>query len=192
LVRERGVARENFNDLVIEPTPPPLDAADARDFLHALAADANCDWMDDATVDLILAETAVNYPSFLQYAFGRIIDHNARSADAVRHIFKTYIRPGLDRDFYTQFDTRMARYDAAMQSAARAIFYHLAHATSDSVPLLDLEDFLANQDQSASGDLLGSLVEDGFVRTDSNAAKVAFSSALTKAWWQSKPYRRKG
>ncbi len=191
LVRERGIARENFNDLVIEPTPPPLAADDAKNFLRALAVDAKCDWMDDTIIDLIIAETAANYPSFLQYAFGRISDHDARSPDAVRHVFDVYVRPGLDKDFYTQFDTRLARYSAEMQSAARAIFYRLEQAAPDGIAMVDVDGSLTSRSQLTRDELLAPLVEDGFARTDSKASKVAFGSPLVRAWWQSKPYRRK-
>jgi hypothetical protein len=58
LVRERGVARENFNDLVFQPTPPPLTFEEAKLMLRALAAGADCDWMTDSVIDAILDETA--------------------------------------------------------------------------------------------------------------------------------------
>jgi hypothetical protein len=192
LVRERGVARENFNDLVPQPTPPPLTAEDAKAVLRGLAAGANCDWMDDSIIDAILAETAANYPSFLVFAFGRIMDHNARSPDDVRRIFEAQIRPGLDKDFYNQFDTRIARYTAAMISAARAILRRLDNSGREGVLLTDLDNELASTEAAARDDLLMSLVEDGFIRVDTKAGTATFGSPLIEAWWQSKPYRRKG
>jgi hypothetical protein len=192
LIRERGVARENFNDLVFQPTPPPLTSQEAKLMLRALAAGADCDWIDDAVIDAILTETAANYPSFLQFAFGRIKDHNARTPAQVSRIFELHVRPGLDKDFYNQFDTRMARYDAAMVSAARAVFRCLDNSVTDGIGLGEIDNVFASHELSARDNLLISLVEDGFIFVDTKTGAVTFSSPLVHAWWQSKPYRRKG
>jgi hypothetical protein len=190
LVRERGIARENFNDLVPYTTPPPLTDDDARAMLRALAAGEDCAWIDDTILDVILAETAARYPSFLQFAFGRVKGHNARSPDAVRRVFADHIRPSLDEDFYDQFDTRMARYGAEAKAAARAVLRCLDRGNGAPVALSDVDRVLAGADADARDHLLVSLVEDGFIRIDTKLATVAFSSPLVETWWQAKPYRR--
>ena len=92
LVREKGIAREHFNDVIPIDPPPPLSYEDARAMLQALALEENCSWMDEAFIAVILEENSANYPSFLQFAFGRLKGHRARSADDVRQVFAEHIR----------------------------------------------------------------------------------------------------
>jgi hypothetical protein len=110
----------------------------------------------------------------------------------VRRIFELHIRPGLDKDFYNQFDTRMARYDATMISATRALMRCLDNRDSAGVSASELGNVLAGCEPSARDNLLISLVEDGFIFVDTKTGAVTFSSPLVHAWWQSKPYRRTG
>jgi hypothetical protein len=189
LMRERGIARENFNDLVPYTTPPPLEDDDARAMLQALARGENCDWINNEIIDVILAESAAKYPSFLQFAFGRIKGHGARSVPEAISVFEQYIRPSLDEDFYDQFDTRLARYDSTEKEAARAIFRRLG-GVQGTVALAEVDSLLVNNDESLRDHLLLSLVEDGFARVDTRARTIGFSSPLVQTWWQSKPYRR--
>lgn len=190
LFRERGIARENFNDLVPYTTPPPLHEDDARDMLRALATGEECDWMSDEIIDAIMAESAARYPSFLQFAFGRVKGHNARSVADVVRVFEAHIRPSLDEDFYDQFDTRLARYDKIEKEAARTVLRRIDADYPDVTPLSGIDDLLSSSDQSLRDHLLLSLVEDGFVRVDTRNRTVTFSSPLVHTWWQSKPYRR--
>lgn len=190
LIRERGIARENFNDLVPYTTPPPLSDDDARAMVRALAAGNECDWMNDPIVDAIVSESAAKYPSFLQFAFGRIKGHNARSVPDVLRIFEEVIRPSLDEDFYDQFDTRLARYATAEKQAARHVLRLIDKAFPDPVSLEAVDAVLGSHDATVRDHLLLSLVEDGFARVDTKACTMAFSSPLVHTWWQSKPYRR--
>jgi hypothetical protein len=190
LVRERGIARENFNDLVPYATPQPLSDEDARAMLQALAAGENCDWMSDAIIDAILEETAAKYPSFLQFAFGRIKGHAARTVADVARVFEEYIRPSLDEDFYDQFDTRLARYGNAEKQAARAVLRRLDDDHPTPVLLQEIDALLTSHDPSLRDHLFLSLVEDGFVRVDTKGRTMTFTSPLVHTWWQSKPFRR--
>ncbi|MGO9006501.1 MAG: hypothetical protein ACLQIQ_04025 [Beijerinckiaceae bacterium] len=189
LVRDREIAREHFNDLVHYEAPPPLIEPEARAMLLALtAAEAN-PWLDKTMIDVALAESAALYPSFLQYAFGRLKDHRAKSADDVRRIYADHIRPGLDEDFYSQFDTRLGRYEDAEKSAARTMFRKLDANSGDSVHLSALAQIALTQNVD-SDDLLIALREDGFIRVDTRAGTASFTSPLVATWWRSKPHRQ--
>jgi hypothetical protein len=190
LFRERGIARENFNDLVPYTTPAPLSDEDARAMLRALAAGEQCDWMNDPIIDAILAESAAKYPSFLQFAFGRIKGHGAQTVSDVARVFEEHIRPSLDEDFYDQFDTRLARYDNAEKQAARDVLRRLDREHPNAASLQDIDALLGSHDSSVRDHLFQSLVQDGFVRVDTKARTMAFSSPLVHTWWQSKPYRQ--
>jgi hypothetical protein len=190
LVRERGIARENFNDLVPYTTPPPLDDDDARSMLRALSTGENCAWIDETIIDLIITESAAKYPSFLQFAFGRVKSHNARSPESVHRVFAEYIRPSLDEDFYDQFDTRMARYEENEKLAARAILRCVDGGDGKAIFLSSVDSVLAGRENVIRDELLVSLVEDGFIRVDTKLRTLEFSSPLVETWWRSKPYRR--
>jgi hypothetical protein len=190
LVRERGISRENFNDLVPYTTPVPLSDDEARSMLRALAAGENCAWIDETVIDLIVAESAAKYPSFLQFAFGRVKSHNARSPESVRRVFADHIRPSLDEDFYDQFDTRMARYEEDEKLAARAILRCVDGGDGNPISLSSIDSVLAGREIGVRDELLVSLVEDGFIRVDTKFGTIAFSSPLVETWWRSKPYRR--
>lgn len=189
LFRERGIARENFNDLVAYTTPAPLDDDNARAMLRALALGENVDWMTDDIIDAILAQSAVKYPSFLQFAFGRVKGHAAHSVSDVVQVFEQYIRPSLDEDFYDQFDTRLARY-ANDKQAVRALLRQIDGNYPNTTPLGEVDQLLSGYDPSLRDHLLLSLVEDGFVRVDTKNRAISLSSPLVLTWWQSKPYRR--
>jgi hypothetical protein len=189
LVRERGIARENFNDLVPYATPGPLSDDEARAMVRALATGEDCNWGDEI-IDAIVAESAAKYPSFLQFAFGRIKGHGARSVTDVARVFEEQIRPSLDEDFYDQFDTRLARYGSIEKQAARAVLRRLDDDHPRPVPLENLDSLLPSHDPSLRDHLFLSLVEDGFVRVDTKTRTMAVSSPLVHTWWQSKPYRR--
>ena len=85
----------------------------------------------------------------------------------------------------------MARYDAAMVSAARAVFRGLDNSDAGTIGASELDNVFANLEPSARDNLLISLVEDGFIFVDTKTGAVTFSSPLVHAWWQAKPYRRK-
>ena len=189
LIRERGIAREHFNDLINTQTPPPLEPDDARGMLKALAEE-DCPWMTDEIIAVILDESAVRYPSFLQFAFGRLKDRKARTVEDVRHIFEMYIRPSLDEDFYAQFDTRLNRADAEHRAAARDALRLIEKNGDAPTDLSAVDAALGNYEALDRDDVLGTLVEDGFITTNRKAQTVAFSSSLIRTWWQSKPYRR--
>jgi hypothetical protein len=190
LVRERGIARENFNDLVPYTTPQPLSDDDARAMLRALSAGENCGWIDKTIIDLIIAESAAKYPSFLQFAFGRIKSHNARSSESVRRVFAEHIRPSLDQDFYDQFDTRMLRYEENEKLGARLILRCVDGGDGKAISLSSIDSVLLGREIALRDELLVSLVEDGFIRVDTKIGTVEFSSPLVETWWRSKPYRR--
>jgi hypothetical protein len=190
LIRERGIAREHFNDLIKTLTPPPLEPNDARAMLKALAAEEDCTWMTDDIITVILAESAVNYPSFLQFAFGRLKDRKARTAEDVRRIFAGYIRPSLDEDFYAQFNTRINRFDAEHRAVVREILRLIDKNGDRPTDLATIDHALGSYEVIDRDDILSMLVEDGFITADTKAQTVAFSSPLIRTWWQSKPYRR--
>src|ERR1700730_14030105 len=190
LIRERGIARDHFNDLIKTLTPPPLEPNDARAMLKALATEEDCPWMTDDIVTVILAESAVNYPSFLQFAFGRLKDGKARTAEDVRGIFADYIRPSLDEDFYAQFNTRINRFDAEHRAVVREILRLIDKNGDRPTDLAAVDHALGSYEVIDRDDILSMLVEDGFIAADTKAQTVAFSSPLIRTWWQSKPYRR--
>lgn len=189
LMREWGLAREHFNDLVASVTPPPLHHDDARAMLRALALEACCDWMSDEIIDAAIEESAATYPSFLQFAFGRFVAHKAKTVEDVREVFQTHIRPSLDEDFYRQFDTRLNRFKKEEREAARAILRRIDKAGDQPTDLTAIDQVLGNASCDRD-DLFGTLVDDGFIAIDTRAQTVAFSSPLVRTWWQSKPYRR--
>src|ERR1041385_4428618 len=178
LIRERGIARENFNDLVPYTTPSPLSDDEARAMVHALAVGNECEWMSDPIVEAIVAESAAKYPSFLQFAFGRIKGHGARTVPDVVRIFEEVIRPSLDEDFYDQFDTRLARYATAEKQAARDVLRRIDKEFPNPVSLGAVDDLLASHDAAVRDHLFLSLTEDGFVRDDTKVRTMAFSSPL--------------
>ncbi|KIZ40281.1 hypothetical protein [Rhodopseudomonas palustris] len=190
LIRERGIAREHFNDLVKSNTPPPLRDDDARAMLKALATEENCDWLTPAIVDVVFEELAVAYPSFIQFAFGRLKDHKAVSVDDVRRIFADHIRPSLDEDFYAQFDTRMNRFETADKAMARDVLRCIAKAGDAPASLADIAQVLGSHAATDRDDIIPMLAEDGFVSVDTRDQSVRFGSPLVRTWWQSKPYRR--
>jgi len=190
LIRERGVAREHFNDLIKSITPPPLDDDDARRMLKALALEEDCAWMTDDIIDVVLRESAVNYPSFLQFGFGRLKDHKARTTDDVRRIFAQHIRQSLDEDFYAQFDTRINRFDAVDRAAARTVLRTVDASGDLPAALGAIDQVLEKHVDCDRDDLFVTLVEDGFLTIDTRARTAVFSSPLVRTWWQSKPHRR--
>ncbi len=190
MIRERGIAREHFNDLIKTLTPPPLEPEDARAMLKALATEEDCPWMTDEIIAIVLEESAVMYPSFLQFAFGRLKDRKARTAEDVRRIFEMHIRPSLDEDFYAQFDTRLNRFGAENRAAARAILRLIDKNGDGPTELSAIDGALGSYDAVDRDDILTTLVEDGFITTDTKAQTVVFSSPLIRTWWRSKPYRR--
>lgn len=190
LVREKGIAREHFNDVIPIDPPPPLSYEDARAMLQALALEENCSWMDEAFIAVILEENSANYPSFLQFAFGRLKGHRARSADDVRQVFAEHIRPGLDEDFYEQFETRLRRYQGDDKAIARAILRSVNSATGGSTFLASIEQAVSKDKASDVDEMLAVLVEDGFLRMDRRSRTVSFSSPLVQTWCQSKPWFR--
>jgi hypothetical protein len=189
LIRERGIAREHFNDLIKILTPPPLEPDDARAMLSALAAEEDCSWMTADIITVILEESAVAYPSFLQFA-GRLKDRKARTAEDVRRIFEMHIRPSLDEDFYAQFDTRINRFDGEHRAAARDVLRLIDKSGERPTDLSAIDHVLGSYNALDRDDILSTLVEDGFITTDTKAQTVALSSPLIRTWWQSKPYRR--
>lgn len=189
LMREWGLAREHFNDLVASVTPSPLDQGDARAMLRALALEACCDWMSDEIIDVAIDESAATYPSFLQFAFGRLVAHKAKTVEDVRNVFQTHIRPSLDEDFYGQFDTRLNRFKKEEREAARAILRRIDKSGDQPTDLTAIDQVLGNASRDRD-DLFGTLVDDGFIAIDTRAQTAAFSSPLVRTWWQSKPYRR--
>ena len=190
LVREKGIAREHFNDVIPIDPPPPLSYEDARAMLQALALEENCSWMDEAFIAVILEENSANYPSFLQFAFGRLKGHRARSADDVRQVFAEHIRPGLDEDFYEQFETRLRRYQGDDKAIARAILRSVNSATGGSTFLASIEQAVSKDKASDVDEMLAVLVDDGFLRMDRRSRTVSFSSPLVQTWCQSKPWFR--
>ena len=190
LVREKGIAREHFNDVIPIDPPPPLSYEDARAMLQALALEENCSWMDEAFIAVILEENSANYPSFLQFAFGRLKGHRARSADDVRQVFAEHIRPGLDEDFYEQFETRLRRYQGDDKAIASAILRSVNSATGGSTFLASIEQAVSKDKASDVDEMLAVLVEDGFLRMDRRSRTVSFSSPLVQTWCQSKPWFR--
>jgi hypothetical protein len=108
----------------------------------------------------------------------------------VRRVFAEQIRPSLDEDFYDQFDTRVARYKEKDKAAARAVLRCVDGCVDEVAELSLVDSVLVSERPDARDDLLVSLVEDGFIRVDTRAGTVAFSSPLVRTWWQSKPYRR--
>jgi hypothetical protein len=190
LIRERGIAREHFNDLIKTLTPPPLEPDDARAMLAALAVEEDCPWMTSEIVAVVLEESAVTYPSFLQFAFGRLKDRKARTVADVRRIFEMHIRPSLDEDFYAQFDTRLNRFGAEHRAAARDVLRLIDKNGDGPTELAAIDHALSGYEAVDRDDILSTLVEDGFIATDTKAQIVAFSSPLIRTWWQSKPYRR--
>lgn len=189
LIRERGIAREHFNDLIRTLTPPPLAPDDARAMLVALAAEEDRAWMTDEVIGVVLEEMAATYPSFLQFAFGRLKDRKARTAEDVREIFETHIRPSLDEDFYSQFDTRLNRFAGDHRPAARAVLRAIDRNGGLPTDLAAIDRALGSYGVPDRDDVLSTLVEDGFITTDRKAQTVAFSSPLIGTWWKSKPYR---
>lgn len=189
LIREWGLAREHFNDLVASVTPPPLAHDDAGEMLRALALEACCDWMSDDIINVVIEESAATYPSFLQFAFGRLVVHKAKTVEDVRHIFRTHIRPSLDEDFYAQFDTRLSRFKKEERETARAILRRIDKSGDQPTELTAIDQALGNVTCDRD-DLLVTLVDDGFLTIDTRSQTAAFSSPLVRTWWQSKPYRR--
>ena len=189
LIRERGIAREHFNDLINTLTPPPLEPDDARAMLKALAAE-DCPWMTDEIITVVVDESAATYPSFLQFAFGRLKDRKPRTAEDVRRIFEMYVRPSLDEDFYAQFDTRLNRFGPEYRPAARDVLRLIDKNGDKPAQLSAIDQVLGSYGALDRDDILSTLVEDGFIATDTKAQTVAFSSPLIRTWWQSKPYRR--
>ena len=187
LIRERGIAREHFNDLIKTLTPPPLKLDDARAMLTALAVEEDCPWMTTEIIAVVLEESAVTYPSFLQFAFGRLKDRKARTAADVRRIFELHIRPSLDEDFYAQFDTRLNRFDPEYQATAREVLRLIDKNGDRPTELSAIDQALGSYEAVDRDDILSTLVEDGFITTDTKAQTVAFSSPLIRTWWQSKP-----
>jgi hypothetical protein len=190
LIRERGIGREHFNGLVKIVTPPPLVDEEARAMLAALALEEECAWMTADIMTVILEESGVAYPSFLQFAFGRLKDHKATTAPKVRRVFKDHIHPSLHEDFYAQFDTRMNRFAPADKTAMRAVLRVVDQAGDVPATLTEVDRVLASQPPQDRDDLLSMLVEDGFIAVDTRAQTVTFGSPLVQTWWQSKPYRR--
>lgn len=190
LIRERGIAREHFNDLIKGLTPPPLEADDARAMLKALATEEGCTWLTDELLDVVLQELAVTYPSFIQFAFGRLKDNKAHTPDDVRRVFTTHIRPSLDEDFYAQFDTRMNRFEANDKAMARDVLRCVDKAGEAAAALADIDRVLGSHAASDRDEILTILIEDGFLSVDTRAQTASFSSPLVRTWWQSKPYRR--
>ncbi|WP_164631154.1 hypothetical protein [Rhodopseudomonas sp. WA056] len=190
LIRERGIAREHFNDLIKGLTPPPLEADDARAMLEALATEEGCTWLTDELLNVVLQELAVTYPSFIQFAFGRLKDNKAHTPDDVRRVFTTHIRPSLDEDFYAQFDTRMNRFEANDKAMARDVLRCIDKAGEAAAALPEIDRVLGSHAASDRDEILTILIEDGFLSVDTRAQTASFSSPLVRTWWQSKPYRR--
>jgi hypothetical protein len=190
MIRERGIAREHFNDLIKTVTPPPLEPEDARAMLKALATEEGYPWMTDDIIGVVLEESAVMYPSFLQFAFGRLKDRQARTAEDVHRIFEMHIRPSLDEDFYAQFDTRLNRFGAEHRAAARGVLRLIDRNGDAPTELSAIDGALGSYEAVDRDDILTTLVEDGFITMDTRAQTVIFSSPLIRTWWQSKPYRR--
>ncbi len=190
LVRDHGIQSAHLNDFVPFPVPPLSEDA-ARDMLAALVAAQSAAWWTEETTGVFFERVAALYPSFIQFAFGRVTDRNAATRAAVDHVFDTIIGPQLDETFFNQFRDRLGRYDETTRRAAQAAIHvavvqHPMPAPLDAIwTALDPK----AEDATLAERCLHALQEDGFLVANTRLRVVSVSSPLVVAWWNSRPRR---
>lgn len=187
----------------------PLDPANARMMLAALARQEGLDWWDESIAQAVMDQSTDLLPACLQFAFKYVVaarddarddiegpPFNALTIDA---IFKDRIRPNFEHEFFRQFDERFGEYETVEQDAAREMFRCIVRSTRSSRSrsyddLYDAVEGALGQEKTDAvdlSDLIRALEDDGFLIDRREQDQIAFASRLVEAWWLTRDHRRK-
>ena len=177
LQREHGVLSDHVNDCI------PLDVEElsieeAVAMAKAMIAfTAPPDWQEGVAERLCRLLPSL-FPGVVQFAFSVIKLESRLTLEMLDEIYRDRIAEGLQSNYYSQFDKRIAHYSDAERAAAYAIFAAI-YAAEGAIKWSTAEDLCG-----ATGRvLLDRLAEDGFVRA-SRKAGVRFASGLALHWFK--------
>jgi hypothetical protein len=190
LARMDGVAvADHIGDLFPE-TLPPLSRPEAIAMVEALVrGEVAKDWTPELS-EAIVDASAELWPIFLQYGFNALLQAGERDPAKVRAIVEKEVRQKLDENFYTQFSTRLARYETD-EKPARAILKAIVAADPEPVAFAAIDDALAKLNAGERrDDLLEALREDDFISFDTESQTLRAASKLVPLWVRARAWGR--
>jgi hypothetical protein len=169
---------------------PPLSREPAIDMVDALARGDAANYWSRALSEAIVDASAETWPIFLQYGFAAVIKAGVRDPTMVKDVIASDVRQALDENFYTQFTTRLSRYDAD-QKAARAILRTVVAADGERARFQAIDQALAQINAGERrDDLLEALREDDFIVFDTETQTVRPASKLVPIWVRGRAWGR--
>jgi hypothetical protein len=171
---------------------PPLPIPQAIAMVDALARGQS---IDDWSMELsaaVVGASAETWPIFLQYGFDAAIKAGVRDSTRVTAAIESTVRQALDETFYTQFATRLTRYDADLKTA-RIILRTVVRPNAELATFEAIDAALAEAGAGATerrDDLLEALREDDFIIFDTESQTVRPASKLVPVWVRARPWGR--
>ncbi|HEY8125919.1 MAG TPA: hypothetical protein VIF88_10925, partial [Methylocystis sp.] len=119
-----------------------------------------------------------------------LLQAGERDPAKVRAIVEKEVRQKLDENFYTQFSTRLARYETD-EKPARAILKAIVAADPEPVAFAAIDDALAKLNAGERrDDLLEALREDDFISFDTESQTLRAASKLVPLWVRARAWGR--
>lgn len=190
LCRQYDLDKTHLNDL--RPIDvPPLEPGEARRLVSGLVLGSGVQGWTEEHTDLLLDECAALYPSVIQLAFLELSEGGqAAEIEDIEGIFVERVRPDLDGNYYSQFNSRQALY-ASLESLSDVLPRLLeAVLQKPEIPLAYSDLVRAAGEDVIRADIdyaLDILREDGFLlqfipKVGPHTWKAA--SPLVTAWWR--------
>lgn len=192
LGRLDGVAIADHTGDLYPETLPPLSRDEAVGMVNALARHAQTAGWTKEKSEAVVDASAELWPIFLHYGFDAATREPDPDKDppTIRAIVERDVRQALDETFYSQFTTRLSRYDAD-EKAARAILKAVVAANPEPTPFDAIDralDQLSALDRR--DDLLEALREDDFIQFDTSAQTLRAASKLVPLWVRARAWGR--
>lgn len=169
---------------------PPLARDDAIEMVEALARGRLAESWTRSVSEAIVDASAETWPIFLQYAFDAIVKAKVRDPASIRATIDANVRHALDENFYSQFSTRLSRYQSD-EKAARVLLKTVISAHENQVAFEVIDAALAKIDATARrDDLLEALREDDLILFDTEMQVVRAASKLVPIWVRARPWGR--
>jgi hypothetical protein len=171
-----------------------LERDEAARMVRALVAGAAPPlhgWTEEATGALLDGLPDL-YPGFIQLGFQSVADRGATRLDDIRHCLQEHLEPQLHYQFFSQFDNRLRREDAAIRGhLTAAIDLVVDSAAQAGLPLDSFHEEMTRRGCEFSEDIASILREDGFLTFDQRTRTFRPASAMVVAWRNSTPRARR-
>jgi len=169
---------------------PPLSLSSAIDMVDALAAgEGIANWTRELS-EAIVDASAETWPIFLQYGFDAIAKSGVRDPANVAAAIENNVRQALDENFYSQFATRLSRYEDD-EKAARVVLKTVVATDPMPAGFQAIDDALTKISAiDRRDDLLEALREDDFIMFDTGAQTVRPASKLGPIWVRARAWGR--